>query len=187
MNSPVGQKGLIDFHPTRWDMLLHLFKLFFFAQRASSDSFPEQWQSDRALDTIKGLKAVLDKGREQNVIMTQPHMVLLDEHFYGEHIRPLAVGWLKMFLDLKHMGRQFKDVEERGVGLLHEEITGFLGGGLPADVLVTEVTRSEASHALSGRPAASSRTPRSSVSAPTWSGATSAGRSARSPSWPSSQ
>jgi hypothetical protein len=142
LNFPVGQKQLIDFATQRWDLPLHLLKAMFFAKTPDPDPLPQEWRnSAEAHDIVKKLAEAVQEGVKNKVVMTQPHTILLDEKFYKRTLRPLLARWLKLFLDMHHVGRQFKDVQDCGLGLSTDEVLSFIREASHSEELAQRVLR----------------------------------------------
>ena len=103
LNFPIGHKYPIDLSGYRWDLPIHLCDAIFYAETGKlSDSV--NVDAFRAvnidhMDLLEKLASVVRKGYQVHAIQRSPHLVLLDNKFYQEHMKPLiskwALGWLQ--------------------------------------------------------------------------------------------
>mmetsp|Transcript_28857 Transcript_28857/g.48961 ORF Transcript_28857/g.48961 Transcript_28857/m.48961 type:complete len:2411 (-) Transcript_28857:179-7411(-) len=100
LNFPVGPKKSLDFEPLRWQLAIHTLDAFFFSKlgRISVDFE----NSKHATAVLERLKTTLDVGCKRKMIQQTPHLVLLDDTFYHDEIKPIMAEWLLLWLEVNH-------------------------------------------------------------------------------------
>lgn len=126
LNFPTGPKSLIHHAPARWCLPLHVLDGFFAVEDTSH--VPAQLKESHAAHKIlEQLRIVIRSGVERKLLQKNPHLVLLNEDFYHNEMKPILCQWLGLWLTSEHVGRVFEmgyTVTDRG--LSEDEISAYL-------------------------------------------------------------
>ena len=111
LNWPMGRKEPLDFtisksgNGLRWQIPFYLLDAIFVSGQEEKKLKPVKFdQSREAEDVLNGLREIISLGRKQNVLQSNPHFVLADDHFYHNQMKPLLVRWMYLWLAEKQRG-----------------------------------------------------------------------------------
>ena len=101
LNFPLGQKEALS--SFRWEIPMFIIDGIFFRERGSTiNSLPDAVLLAHPdlvpRDILLGIQATLDLGLDRHCIQRFPHVVLLDEKFYHQHIKPWIAKWVLLWL-----------------------------------------------------------------------------------------
>ena len=81
-----------------------------------------------ALRILHTLGDVIHKGCDSRFLQRNPHLILLNEEFYHQEVKPMMCDWLMLWLSAEHVGRAFEQQssnrEDRG--LTEDEVRAYL-------------------------------------------------------------
>ena len=103
LNFPIGARLPLQPQPDRWLLAMHLIDALFHHQTrhltlAALQDAPE------ALQLLGRVRVVLEDGRQRHALQSSPHLLLLDEAFYHQQLKPLLARWCLLFLRAKGVG-----------------------------------------------------------------------------------
>mmetsp|Transcript_39763 Transcript_39763/g.98280 ORF Transcript_39763/g.98280 Transcript_39763/m.98280 type:complete len:3869 (-) Transcript_39763:305-11911(-) len=138
LNWPLGERLPLDHTPARWELAWHLIDGLLHVEtgRIAVD-FAD---SSEARALLQQLDSTLRAGADQRVVQLRPHLIVLDDGFYANQLRPLLARWAVLWL----RSQQIR-------GLTDEQVLSYLLGGpanAPAAAKVVREQLSE-SHAKS--------------------------------------
>lgn len=102
LNFPIGEKFDLDGSEDgeRWDLPIHLFDAFLYFTTAKVTAFE---QRGIALDILKKISNVIQKGIDERHLQRLPHIILLNPDFYDEYLKPLLAEWAYLWLQKQHL------------------------------------------------------------------------------------
>lgn len=113
LNFPIGAKKPLDLSPHRWELPIHLLEAVFFTE---TGILPSAFRdSSTAHAVLLKIKKVIEYGIRNRFLQTSPHLVLLDQAFYFDKLKPLLAAWVLLWLRAK----------------------GFVEAGVPDDIVKT--------------------------------------------------
>ncbi len=96
LNFPIGEKVRLDLYVQRYQLPMHLFDAFFYAQtREISGQFSE---SSLALQLLAVVEQVVFDGIRLKVVQTSPHLVITDKDWYASNLMQPMAAWLLLWL-----------------------------------------------------------------------------------------
>ncbi|CAJ1357239.1 unnamed protein product [Effrenium voratum] len=110
LNFPYGPKEPLDGSSPRafrWTLPMHLFEALFLGQAVlkANGKLPPHLeaqlsgaQGTRYKEIAVGLSKRIAKGYASKALQASPHLVLLEEEFFNEDLKPLLTEWLLMWL-----------------------------------------------------------------------------------------
>ena len=131
-NFPIGDKTPLDTSDDphakhgwelRWEVPLHLFDGLFCQRKQTLP--PHLAKNKDAMVALQALAKVVQAGQANDQLARQPHMVLLDEQFYQQHMRPVLAQWMLLFLRPRASGTR--------AGVPWVDCASYLQGGYTPD------------------------------------------------------
>ncbi len=126
LNWPLGGKEPLDFtrsqigNGLRWAVPFHLLNaIFYYTERKVPPDFVASREARLVLEELSAKIAI---GKEQKLIQTTPHVVLLSRSFYTKVLKPIMARWALLFL----LQRRFNGVTEK-------QLLAYLMGGPAGD------------------------------------------------------
>lgn len=111
LNWPLGDRHSLDFAPMRWELPWYLISAILRVQSEAASTTNSATAAPAAEGVSVGagfsskesalivrLRQAIVLGQEQKVMQMVPHLVLLNEMFYHEHIKPILAEWLLLWL-----------------------------------------------------------------------------------------
>eukprot|EP00516_Mucochytrium_quahogii_P008420 CAMPEP_0203758104 /NCGR_PEP_ID=MMETSP0098-20131031/10854_1 /ASSEMBLY_ACC=CAM_ASM_000208 /TAXON_ID=96639 /ORGANISM=" , Strain NY0313808BC1" /LENGTH=3866 /DNA_ID=CAMNT_0050650355 /DNA_START=244 /DNA_END=11840 /DNA_ORIENTATION=- len=91
LNFPIGLKDPIDMAGFRWDLPIHILSAFFSETKDESEGGAKQ--------LLYEIDAIVENGYISHALQRNPHLVLLDEKFYREHLMRPVAHWCVMWIE----------------------------------------------------------------------------------------
>lgn len=101
LNWPLGDRHALNFAPVRWELPWYLISAILRIQEDTPSPPPssaDRTYSEKELALLARLRKVVSAGQEQKLLQMVPHLVLLDDAFYHQHIKPVLADWLLLYL-----------------------------------------------------------------------------------------
>ena len=98
LNFPVGQKYPLTPAPHRWSLPIHILDGVQYAANCLSTI-----DSRVAPTCLESLKQKVKEGVDSMCIQTVPHLVLIDQEFYKDHMKESLGQWTLIWLRSKHL------------------------------------------------------------------------------------
>jgi thiol-disulfide isomerase/thioredoxin len=102
LNFPIGEKFDLDGSEEgeRWNLPVHLFDAFLYSSTGRVSSFE---QRGVALDILKQISGVIQKGIAERNLQRLPHIILLNNEFYHKELKPIMAEWTFLWLQKQHL------------------------------------------------------------------------------------
>jgi len=100
LNFPIGAKHPLDFNPLRWKLPIHLLDAIFYSTRKKMSVGFEAGK--RATVILEEISEVIEKGYAEKAFQKSPHVILLNEEYYHQHVKPLMGEWAVLWLEIQH-------------------------------------------------------------------------------------
>eukprot|EP01033_Poteriospumella_lacustris_P010457 gene10460-7435_t len=102
LNFPIGEKFDLDGSEEgeRWNLPVHLFDAFLYFSTGRVSSFE---QRGVALDILKQISGVIQKGIAERNLQRLPHIILLNNEFYHKELKPFMAEWAYLWLQKQHL------------------------------------------------------------------------------------
>lgn len=96
-NFPIGQKQMVDLHPHRWNLAMHMLDAAVAAGRPPYRTSVVS-RDVQAAAALKHLVAAVKDGIAMNDVQSDPHMVLMSADFYPQKLQTHFGTWALIFL-----------------------------------------------------------------------------------------
>ena len=103
LNFPVGARLPLEPAPERWLIAIHLLDALFF-HTTHHLSLSALHDVPEALQLLASIHAVVEQGKEEHMMQSSPHLLLLNDAFYHANLKPLLARWCVLFLRAKGIG-----------------------------------------------------------------------------------
>jgi hypothetical protein len=97
LNFPIGPKLQLESHDFRWDLPIHMIDALFYPtlRRVSLPDFVPDADSTAILTKIVG---AIERGVRELQIQPSPHLTLLSQKFYDDHLKDHLARWAAVWL-----------------------------------------------------------------------------------------
>ena len=97
-NFPIGQQGLLELHPQRWEAAIHMIDTLFYriTGRVTLSNFHPR---DNTLKYLRDISAMIEKGEKLSALQRSPHTVLVQRQFYDSEMKGLMAKWAVVWLE----------------------------------------------------------------------------------------
>ena len=104
LNFPIGAKERLDFYGDRWELPMHMMEAIFACSSAIQHMELASTRNVTSVDPsmegdmiLSRLQNEVEKAFKERFMQKNPHVVLLNEEFYHERVKPVIAEWLLLF------------------------------------------------------------------------------------------